>query len=89
MWSRGETLCVVGLGYSASDGKTQHCLVATPSENLQTSGEAQVCLVLACLQGHPAELTRRALKSRLCIVGGDGAIAAGGSAAKPSSTRAA
>ena len=89
MWSRGETLCIVAVGFCGPDGHVQHRLVTTPSENLQKAGESQVELVLKALAGHPAQLTQAALRRRLSIVGGDGAVTAGGPEARHQSTGAA
>ena len=89
MWSRGETLCIIGVGFCGPDGHVQHRLVTTPSENLQKAGASQVELVLKALADHPSRLTRAALRRRLSIVGGDGAISAGGPEANHSPTKAA
>ena len=89
MWSRQETFCVLGVGFCDTAGRIHYRLVATPSENLQKAGPAQVDLVVASLQDHPAGLSRAVLRQRLSIVGGDGAIVGGGVDAKHSSTKAA
>ena len=89
MWSRAETLCIIGLGYVGASGHIRHRLIATPSENLRKAGEAQMQLVLQTLANHPARLSLAKLRQCLSIVGGDGAVAAGGADAMHSSTGAA
>ena len=78
MWSRGETMCIIGVGFCESSGHIQHRLLATPSENLQKTGLAQVDLVLGSLRSHPAKLSQAVLRSRLSVIGGDGAVCIGG-----------
>ena len=68
MWSRQETFCVLGVGFCDAAGRIQYRLVATPSENLQKAGPAQVSLVLASLRDHPAGLSSEVLRRRLSVV---------------------
>jgi len=89
LWSRAETLCIVGVGFCDEAGRIQHRLLATPSENLQRAGSQQMELVLRSLQVHLARLSRALLRQRLAIVGGDGAVCGGGAGARHSSTQAA
>ena len=89
MWSRGETLCVIGVGCCDTAGHIHHLLVSSPSENLQKAGESQVELVLRSLRDHPARLSAAMLRRRLSVVGGDGAVCAGGPEARHASTGAA
>ena len=56
---------------------------------MQKAGVTQVNLVLRSLQGHPGRLSPAVLRSRLSVVGGDGAVAAGGADAQHGSTGAA
>ncbi len=50
MWSRAETLCVIGVGFCDPPGHVQHRLATTPSDNLQKAGLTQVELALRWLR---------------------------------------
>jgi hypothetical protein len=89
MFSRAETLCVIGIGFVDTHGKLVYRLLSSPSENMQRSGDAQVALVLRMLREHPTRLTVRELRERLALVGGLGANVRGGPEAKHQSTGAA
>ena len=80
---------MAGVGVCDPCGRIRYHLLCTPSENLHKSGDDQMQLVLDCLRTHPARLSASVLRRRLSIVGGDGAVVAGGAEAKHASTRSA
>jgi len=85
MFSRAETCAIVGVSLMTPSGRIVQRLIASPSENLRKAGECQKDLMLRALARHPARLTIPALRKRLRLVAGDGAVCKGGvDAAHPS-----
>ena len=88
MFSRHETLLAVCLSYvNRNSGQVVPVCLAAPSLGAHHDGKSMVQLVLRTLSDHPVGLEPDELRGRLACVGGDGAVTAGGPAAKHSSTR--
>eukprot|EP00930_Biecheleria_cincta_P072868 TRINITY_DN6020_c0_g1_i1.p1 TRINITY_DN6020_c0_g1~~TRINITY_DN6020_c0_g1_i1.p1 ORF type:complete len:1338 (-),score=151.28 TRINITY_DN6020_c0_g1_i1:155-4168(-) len=89
-FSSQETLLLVGALHTYPANSEQvAALIGAPSMGLTHKGDAQCELVLQCLSAPPWDLDVHALRRRLSLVGGDGAVAKGGPEAKRNSTGAA
>lgn len=88
-FARHETLLVVALSkISIHTGRPHAILIGAPSVGLFHSGASQAEKIKAALADHPSKLDEDVCQRRLVAVGGDGAVQAGGPAAKHKSTQA-
>ena len=90
MFSRHETLALIGIGYSSVQAgcRIRQRLCAALSEALRKRGPLQTSLVLNALCSHPAHLSREKLRKRLALISGDGALTSGGPQSVHPSSRA-
>eukprot|EP00435_Cladocopium_sp_Y103_P070148 s418_g34.t1 len=88
MFSRHETLQVVMVRFLTSQGSVRVMLMDARSMGMFHDGQSQTASIVAALEEHPAHLTVQSLRARLVsVISGDGAVAAGGPAAKHSSSK--
>ncbi len=81
---------MIGVAFAdAVDGSIQCRMAACPSAGLRGDGVAVKDLVRDALRERPLRIGGRRLATGLAGTGGDGAVAAGGPAARHPSTRAA